>query len=163
MDESASLCSKCGNSVASQPVIDASIVSVAPGTRHYTLLNSNEPPDDSEVPLVHSAISKIDARLARIDDEISAFQQKLGQLKDARASLFSHRTWNNAILSPLRRMPPEVLGEIFMWTLPSIGDALGMGKFDMTRSPWLLTQISSRWRAVALSTPSLWSRIAVDY
>ncbi|KAF8211018.1 hypothetical protein K438DRAFT_101798 [Mycena galopus ATCC 62051] len=146
MDESASLCSKCGNYAASQPVIDA-----------------NAPPGDSEVPFIHSTISKIDTRLARIDDEIFALQKKLGQLKDARASLFSHRTWTKAILSPLRRMPPEVLGEIFMWTLPSIGDALRMGKFDMTQSPWLLTQISSRWSAVAISIPSLWSRITIDY
>jgi hypothetical protein len=33
----------------------------------------------------------------------------------------------------------------------------------MGQAPWLLTQISSRWRAIALSTPSLWSRIAIDY
>ncbi|KAF8211005.1 hypothetical protein K438DRAFT_1808620 [Mycena galopus ATCC 62051] len=61
-------------------------------------------------------------------------------------------------------MPTEVLGEIFSWTLRSkVSEALDAGRFDMERSPWLLTQISSRWRAVSLSTPSLWSRIAIDY
>ncbi|KAJ7137948.1 hypothetical protein C8R44DRAFT_661084, partial [Mycena epipterygia] len=41
-------------------------------------------------------------------------------------------------------MPSEVLGEIFSWTLPSI-NAL------------------SRWRAVALSTPSLWSLLVITF
>ncbi|KAJ7312489.1 hypothetical protein DFH08DRAFT_1087654 [Mycena albidolilacea] len=57
-------------------------------------------------------------------------------------------------------MPPELLREIFSWTLPPIKD---VDKLDMGQTPWLLTQVSSRWRAIALSTPSLWSRIIIDY
>ncbi|KAJ7708638.1 hypothetical protein B0H17DRAFT_1030345 [Mycena rosella] len=34
--------------------------------------------------------------------------------------------------------------------------------FDTKDSPWLLTHISGRWRVVALSTPSLWSRLAIN-
>jgi hypothetical protein len=60
-------------------------------------------------------------------------------------------------------MPPELLHEIFSWTLPSIKEALDMGRFEMGQTPWLLTQINSRWRAIVISTPSLWSRIVVDY
>ncbi|KAF8211003.1 hypothetical protein K438DRAFT_1808618 [Mycena galopus ATCC 62051] len=60
-------------------------------------------------------------------------------------------------------MPSEVLGEIFSCTLPSLEDALAVGKFDMGRSPWLLTRICSHWRAISLSISSLWSRVAIDY
>ncbi|KAF8211032.1 hypothetical protein K438DRAFT_102106 [Mycena galopus ATCC 62051] len=145
-------------------------VSTSPGTRYYTLLNTNEPAEGSDLTFIHSLISNTDARLAFLDHEIPNLQEKLSklqktlkQLEDERASLSSYQTRIRATLSPLRRMPPEVLAEIFMWTLSSIGDALTGGRFHVARSPWLLTQISSRWRAVSLATPSLWSRVVMDY
>jgi hypothetical protein len=83
--------------------------------------------------------------LAFLHEEISKLQDQLKQLEKDRASLLSYRTRHCAILSPLRGMPLEVLGEIFSWTLPSLSDALDWGRFDMTDSPWVLTQISSGW------------------
>jgi hypothetical protein len=175
-------------------------MSVAPGTRHYTLLNSNdELPEDSELlAFLHSVISDANVRVASLEEEISTIQEKLillenqsvsltsygpamprsdadAQLKEElskiqetlillekkRASLSSYRARNKAILSPLRRMPPEVLGDIFLWTLPSPSEV--QNTFDVEDSPWTLTRISSRWREISLSTPSLWSRIIVDY
>ncbi|KAF7366655.1 F-box domain-containing protein [Mycena sanguinolenta] len=156
-----SRCSKCGNLSFDSPgpTFD---VSVAPGTRHYTLLNTNEPPEDSESVFIRSVIAESSPRLKHLDNEISKLQEKLKQLEDERTALLSYRTRNTAILSPLRRMPPEVLAEIFSWTLPSVNDALSIGS-DTVQSPWLLTRINSRWRAVCLSTTSLWSRIVFDY
>ncbi|KAJ6580859.1 hypothetical protein B0H19DRAFT_930621, partial [Mycena capillaripes] len=156
----ASRCSECG-ALSASPWTDA-FAAVAPGTRHQTLLNNNEPPDDFEKTYIQSVISETDARLACLDEEMAKLQNTLKQLEEARASLLSCRTRNSAILSPLRRMPPEVLGEIFSWTPASLRAELARGRFDMAHSPWVLTRISSRWRAVSLSTPSLWSRVAID-
>ncbi|KAF7371144.1 hypothetical protein MSAN_00749800 [Mycena sanguinolenta] len=142
------------------PIIDVSVTS---GTRHYTLLNTNEPPEDSELTFIRSVVSETSMRLAGLDDEISNLREKLEQLEDQRATLSSYRTQNMAIVSPLRRMPLEVLADIFSWTLPSLHDACSFGGPDVAQSPWLLTQISSRWRALALSTPSLWTRVVIDY
>ncbi|KAJ7498137.1 hypothetical protein B0H11DRAFT_1998823 [Mycena galericulata] len=58
-------------------------------------------------------------------------------------------------------MPPEVLGEIFWWTLPA--EALDRGWSVVKDSPWTLTHVSHRWRAIASSTPSLWSLVVIDY
>ncbi|KAJ7123583.1 hypothetical protein C8R44DRAFT_670182, partial [Mycena epipterygia] len=80
----------------------------------------------------------------------------MDSLEAERASLSSHLAQNNAILSPLRRTPPEVLGEIFSWTSPSV-NVFKQGDFGIADSPWVLTHISGHWRAVAHSTPSLWS------
>jgi hypothetical protein len=125
-------------------------------------LNTNEPPDDPELALIHSVISDADARLACLDDEISTLEEKLQQLEEEHASLSHYRTRNKAILSPLRRMPSEVLGEIFLLTLPSVMADLGPKDY-LAGSPWVLPHISSRWREISLSTPSLWSRIALNY
>ncbi|KAJ7483454.1 hypothetical protein FB451DRAFT_1129354 [Mycena latifolia] len=129
---------------------------------HQKLLNSNVAPEGAEVAFVRSVISKTGGRLEYFDDEIARLRNQLKELEEERAVLSSYHAQNNAILSPLRRMPPEVVGEIFSWTLPSASDAL-RDRFDIRRSPWVLTHISSCWRAVALSTPSLWSLIVISY
>ncbi|KAF7371155.1 F-box domain-containing protein [Mycena sanguinolenta] len=113
---------------------------VVPGTRHHTLLTTNEPPNDSELTFIHTDI----------------------EYRCARASLSSYRAQNKAILSPLRRVPSEILTEIFLWTLPCVSEMTGnLCKFNVARSPWLLTHISHRWRVVALSTPLLWSQVII--
>ncbi|KAJ7663990.1 hypothetical protein DFH06DRAFT_337725 [Mycena polygramma] len=143
--------------------VQALVNVVVPGTRYHTLLTSNQAPEESHLPFIRSAISKSDAPLARLDDEISKLRDTLKGLEEARTSLSSHRTQNKAILSAMRRMPPEMLGEIFLWTLPSSPDASALLGSNMGASPWVLTMVSSSWRAVALADPSLWSRISIDY
>ncbi|KAJ7239590.1 hypothetical protein B0H12DRAFT_1001579, partial [Mycena haematopus] len=97
-----------------------------------------------------------DESLACIDEEIVQLHSRLKQLEAERARLSSFRTQSCAILSPLRRMPPEILGEIFSRTIPALP--------DRTRySPWFLTHISRRWREIAISTSSLWSRVVVRF
>ncbi|KAJ6541684.1 hypothetical protein B0H19DRAFT_1174206 [Mycena capillaripes] len=142
-------CSECGafSNGSGPPVDDAFDLAVAPGTPHHVLLNTNEPPADSEIIFTQSVISKTDAHSAYLDDKILKLQDKLKLLEEERASL---------------RVPPEVLGQIFSWTLPEIDNDTGLDRFDMGTSPWVLTHISARWRAISLSTPSLWSRVVVD-
>ncbi|KAF7353517.1 ABC protein [Mycena sanguinolenta] len=96
-----------------------------------------------------------------LDDEISTLSEKLRQMKGQRARLSSYRAQTKAIFSPVTRVPPEILAEIFLCTLPPVSKSLG--RFNVARSPWLLTQINSHWRAVALSTPSLWSQVVLGY
>jgi hypothetical protein len=74
---------------------------------------------------------KIESSLASLDDKIANLREKLAWLEEERTSLFSYWGQNNAILSRLRRMPPELPREIFSWTLPSNGEAWHMGKFDV--------------------------------
>ncbi|KAJ7677768.1 hypothetical protein DFH06DRAFT_1167126 [Mycena polygramma] len=136
----------------------------APGTRHNALLNSNDPPQDSDIPGVLSAISETEAQLASVEDEIARVSEQLKKLRQMRSSLSSYRTRNRAILSPLRRMPPEILGEIFMCTLPSSNLRIARGKgIQITDSPWVLTHVCQDWKKISLSIPSLWSSVIVSY
>ncbi|KAF7352510.1 hypothetical protein MVEN_01215900 [Mycena venus] len=107
--------------------------------------------------IVASTISRVDARLADLDEEIGRLEDRLQQLEAERTSLSHYRAQNLAILSPLRRIPFEVLAEIFLCTLSSAWYWVDFGGARVTESPWLLTHISRRWRAVPCSTPSLWS------
>ncbi|KAJ7735012.1 hypothetical protein B0H16DRAFT_1268479, partial [Mycena metata] len=119
-------------------------------------LNSNEVPLDSEISIVKSTSLRIGARLVDVDEEITRLEHRLEVLKEESRSLAQLRAQNNAIISPLRRIPPEVLAEIFTRTLPPSQSWSGRSGFSSNDTPWVLTHISRHWRAVAIST-SLWS------
>ncbi|KAJ7654609.1 hypothetical protein DFH06DRAFT_1416375 [Mycena polygramma] len=160
MPKSKSCCSECG--ALSPPVVTEEVtafVDVAPESRHHGLLNSNEPPEGSDLAFIHSVVSETEEHLKCLDDGIAKLQKTLKQLQEARLSLSRYR----AILSPLRRLPTEVLGEIFSWTSPTVIDRRARNKLDVGASPWVLTHINARWREIALATPSLWSLIVISY
>ncbi|KAF7371186.1 ABC protein [Mycena sanguinolenta] len=165
----ASRCSECGfflgtSSDDSQQISESFAVRVDTTPEYYKLLSSNDPPYEScDVELVDSVVSETEKCLERIDDRIARLRSRLAQLEHQRLSLSKHLARNKSILSPLRRLPDEILVEIFSWTLPSIVTMRRRGSFDVTQPPWILGHISSRWRAVALASPSLWSLVAVNY
>jgi hypothetical protein len=140
--------------------------------RYHELLNSNEPPLDAECPSIESVVLRLRRCLSRHDDKLARLraqielpeQEPLEQekLEQKRASLATDLSRNAAILSPLRRMPPEILSEIFTLTLPSDRAVVERGKIDLRDSPWMLTRICGRWRTVALASSSLWSFVAIN-
>ncbi|KAJ7158553.1 hypothetical protein C8R46DRAFT_1354515 [Mycena filopes] len=97
------------------------------------------------------ALDKFDAD---IEGARSVLKGLLTEREDTHETLEAHR----ALLSPIRRIPPEVLGEIFFHCLPR--DTFVQP--SATRAPLLLTQISSNWRSVALATPALWTSLAIN-
>ncbi|KAJ6483206.1 hypothetical protein C8R45DRAFT_779015, partial [Mycena sanguinolenta] len=68
-----------------------------------------------------------------------------------RTALSIYRARNRAVLSPLRRMPLEILGKIFLLTLPKTENAAWTN--IPSGIPWVFTHVSSYWRKLALSTP----------
>ncbi|KAJ7023585.1 hypothetical protein C8F04DRAFT_179714 [Mycena alexandri] len=128
--------------------------------RYHDLLNSNEPPMHFECPFLQSALSNWRDRLAQHDSDDSV-RQLQGHTEE-REYLVAGVTRHTAILSPLRRMPSENLSEIFSTTLPSDSQLLDRGRIELKDSPWTLSHICGRWRAIALGCPSLWSFIAID-
>ncbi|KAJ7155822.1 hypothetical protein C8R46DRAFT_1005050 [Mycena filopes] len=107
--------------------------------------------------------SDLDARILALDEEIASLYRRLQQLTDERQSLVHLRSQNSAIISPLRRIAPEILAEIFTWTLPAVWMVPEPFGSSLNDSPWFLTHVSRNWRAIAISTSSLWSLVVVDY
>ncbi|KAJ7836417.1 hypothetical protein B0H13DRAFT_2678126, partial [Mycena leptocephala] len=121
-------------------------IDITPGSRHHMLVTGNEPPDSTDVALIERAVSNSDARLAFLDKEIprlvqlimsksgsystyrlafqildpesSILRDQMVKWEEERASLLDYRAQNKAVISPHRRIPPEILGEIFLLTLP---------------------------------------------
>ncbi|KAJ7609006.1 hypothetical protein FB45DRAFT_1067046 [Roridomyces roridus] len=154
-----SICSECGATKIANAEPSDTIPATPETLAGYQLLAaSNEPPNSAERAFLQAVASKSAVRLTCLDEEISRLKDRLGQLEAERSQLAGYHSQNVAILSPLRRMPHEILTEIFLWTLPPAAS-----NPDVNESPWVLGQISSRWRAISLSTPSLWSAACLDY
>ncbi|KAG7449849.1 uncharacterized protein BT62DRAFT_991929 [Guyanagaster necrorhizus] len=57
----------------------------------------------------------------------------------------------------IHRLPPDVLGEIFLQTLN--GDTYNVA--NIAESPWILGHICHSWRQISLSLPTLWSNMVI--
>ncbi|KAJ7729188.1 hypothetical protein B0H16DRAFT_1697270 [Mycena metata] len=140
------------------PVPHQSAVSPPPDLLH--LLRSNEPPQEAQIPVIRGIISDDKNRISLMDAEIVSLQsqihnlnatlaQSLQKRNDAQLHALQHRS----ILSPIRRVPPELISEIFNRVC---------GGEPGKRLPWYLGHISRSWRHTALSLAHLWSSITVE-
>jgi len=63
----------------------------------------------------------------------------------------------DVILSPARRIPPDILREVFYRCLTACRNPT----LSATEAPMLLTRVCSLWRSVALSTPQIWAKLYI--
>ncbi|KAG7442115.1 uncharacterized protein BT62DRAFT_457885 [Guyanagaster necrorhizus] len=127
------------------------------------LSNSNQCPSDDDTTRIAFLLTRTDERLSECCDSIRALQDDfretvvryhtaLDKALMLRKELVKTKSIYATILAPVRRLPTEILIQIF---LHSIGRHFTL--FSITRGPWVLGKVCSRWRQVVLSTPELWS------
>lgn len=66
------------------------------------------------------------------------------------------RADENELVSPVHRCPPEILAEIFV---QGVHNRLTFSTLKLQGPPWVYGRVCSRWRAVSLATPRIWSYI----
>ncbi|KAJ6460598.1 hypothetical protein C8R45DRAFT_912656 [Mycena sanguinolenta] len=153
-----SACPECGAFVLSTGDDFELSLTTRTLSRFAQLSTTNAPPREAELSFIRPIVAKTSAHLASLDAEISRLTHRLREVGEERAALARYHDQNTSIASPLRRMPTEILAEIFSATLPSHRDII-----SVEDCPWVLTHVCSRWRAVALSIPSLWSRVVIAF
>ncbi|KAJ6561963.1 hypothetical protein B0H19DRAFT_916080, partial [Mycena capillaripes] len=93
--------------------------------------------------------------LSLLDEEIDRMQRGLDQLKTRREILATDINAHLALLSPVHRLPDDIIREIFVSSLPHTHNAIMASR----EAPLLLCHVSSGWRNIALSMPRLWSSL----
>ncbi|KAJ7477404.1 hypothetical protein FB451DRAFT_189953 [Mycena latifolia] len=135
------------------------------------LRSHSQPPDhlrstisalSKEVAQCDEDISSYADQISHFESEISRLQTQLARAKADRAELQSHYDNVRSLLSPIRRLPPEILVDIF--TLFRITSDVGEeGEEEtprLTQKPLLaVSQVCARWHALVLGTPTLWDNI----
>jgi len=121
------------------------------------LLRNNDIPSESTIREITESLKSPLNELQEIDTAIQRLCELLEGLKIKRQNIQKRIDDYNFILSPVRRLPPDVLHEIFFHCLPTHRNPI----MESSESPVLLTRICSSWRVIALSSPRIWSKIHI--
>ncbi|KIM23928.1 hypothetical protein M408DRAFT_27513 [Serendipita vermifera MAFF 305830] len=100
--------------------------------------------------------ARYEEQLAILKSELHAAMQHTIMLQTLKETVDNEMNEIYGVIHPIRRIPVELLKQIFEETLRT------REGYKM----WQATQIShvcQYWRAVALDTPSLWSKLCIDF
>ncbi|KAJ7889750.1 hypothetical protein B0H13DRAFT_2666113 [Mycena leptocephala] len=132
------------------------------------LVRTNSSPPDP-TPL-RSLIASSGSDIARYETEIRALQEIVNRLISERDALREYIDGCRSVFSPVRRLPTEILAQIFALCAPapvSYSDVFApvpSDAFDRVAQSHLLrlSQVCIRWYETAMGTPWLWATIEVD-
>ncbi|KIM45499.1 hypothetical protein M413DRAFT_24692 [Hebeloma cylindrosporum] len=116
------------------------------------LLTSNNPPSYVEETLARNTIQALRDSLPALQLEIDNHASHPGSLtlEDRKATIIKDIAAHEAIISPWRKLPSDILRAIFQKTIT-------------LTPPWALSQVCRPWRTLIHSTPTLWSCITIDF
>jgi hypothetical protein len=144
------VCTHCGSIVAAGDLS-------APPTIVSKLIGTNAVPSPSEESTIREWLLDMNSDLSQLNGEIDRVQAILDDLRRKRQVLSDTRPQHKGLLSLIRRMPPELLSEIFILSLPEDWEK---GIYDFRRAVMLPGSVCKHWRDIALSTPRLWNLIS---
>ncbi|KAF8205578.1 hypothetical protein K438DRAFT_1964010 [Mycena galopus ATCC 62051] len=148
------------------------------------LFESNDVPKPAQVGFIkeilrdrNATLFTVDTKLCEIRAEFSRMQSIIKSLLQQQRALYSQERGLRdelhqcqGVIAAVRRLPPEIIGEIFLYFAPVLVDDHRFEHCDYgeryfhhdlrymrTKTPWHLGHICSYWRTVALSIRPLWS------
>ncbi|KAL4064451.1 hypothetical protein J3A83DRAFT_4067547, partial [Scleroderma citrinum] len=120
-------------------------------------LGTNGSPPDIQRNEVRSLLAEPKAELEAVENVITSLQARLADYQRRKRELISYVEDLDALLSPIRRMPPEIMSRIFEFC-GDIG-ARGPHAEPSKRAPLLLGSVCRSWRTLSLAIPRLWTTL----
>jgi hypothetical protein len=153
------LCPKCGH------IATYDINLKLPTSPVPNLLRGHCVASPSEAQMIHDSISSVRLRITQLVDEMICLKDIFNELARKRDALESYIKIHLSLFAPVRSLPVEILSEIFLHledtATPDTTCKWCFRPPKLNKTPMLLGNVCSRWRAVALSTPSLWASFAL--
>ncbi len=132
-----------------------------------TLLQTNRPPTDEERETILDSMANIAAQSQAVEEQISEMtaqiaalhacveqaEHRLQLLRDAEAD-------HQRVFAPFRRLPEDVLRSIGVACVHGYIPKLSFGY--RPPMPYILLQICSALRRVALATPRIWAAMSIE-
>lgn len=128
---------------------------------HPVLACSNNAPSFSQTQDILKSIAHGKSELLSLQTEIRQAKEALASLEQKQESMKSLLMHQESLLSPIRRIPPEILGQIFL-ELRGLSDPICFGDEALENvGLWSLLHVCRFWREVALSYSELWSEFNI--
>ncbi|CAA7270432.1 unnamed protein product [Cyclocybe aegerita] len=128
-----------------------------------TMLRTNEPQDPEETQPYGNArqptleiIRPLEMELAVVEEQMEELKKQHTQLTRKLAPYRTAMRAFDAISSPFRRLPFDIIYEISQWCLPDQPSAV------RRQAPLSLCQVSTGWRKAVLASPRMWSTLHVS-
>nr|GAT50962.1 predicted protein [Mycena chlorophos] len=115
-------------------------------------LRTNIEPNADEKTRAQRAVDDKTLEISEIGSAMDHLNAALWTLYERRARLCTELEQLKSVLSPIRRVPPDLVGEIFLLLRPSLGP-----REEGTPIPWALALVCRSWRETALGISRLWS------
>jgi hypothetical protein len=116
----------------------------------------------SPAPHPASILSALSGELERYENEIAQLRAALANAETDYATLKEHYGDVYSLFAPIRRLPTEVLVQIFERS-EDVGDNLNSPESQMAqlarKSLLTVSQVCIRWHDIVLGTPSFWDTI----
>ncbi|KAF9444550.1 hypothetical protein P691DRAFT_711677 [Macrolepiota fuliginosa MF-IS2] len=132
---------------------------------HFTinpvLVHSNCVPSSSQTQDIRKSIAHAKLELQSLETEIQRVRGALAGLERRQEAVKSYVTCQENLLSPIRCVPPEILGQIFL-ALRDMSEPTCFGDDTLENVElWTLLRVCRLWRDVAVSYSDLWPRFVV--
>jgi F-box-like len=124
---------------------------------HLTILRSNQILSSDHVQQTRNLVTEAEIELSNHDTEIARLQGAMDELVNRRQELHQCIKETQALLAPVRRIPPEILSHIITLSLPKKWHLEKSGAIALAHS-----QVCTYWREVVLSMKELWSTIRLN-
>ncbi|KAG6374421.1 hypothetical protein JVT61DRAFT_4458 [Boletus reticuloceps] len=124
------------------------------------LLGTNSAPLDDQRDQVRGLLAEPKAELEAVEEDIFRLQARLADIQRRKHELTSYVEDLGALLSPIRRMPPEIMARVFDFC----GDIYVRGPHcePSRHAPLLLGSVCRSWRTLSLAMPRLWTALYLD-
>ncbi|KAK0200165.1 hypothetical protein DFS33DRAFT_128821 [Desarmillaria ectypa] len=122
------------------------------------LSRMNVAPPESEVEDLKTSRERIRHSIAELDDQIRDLTLALEKIRIERSRLQVIDDEYTTLLSPIRRIPREILSEIFLHTQNRYGPHQ---VFEVLSPSWVLSWVCSLWRTVVVNCSEFWCNLDV--
>ncbi|KZP23966.1 hypothetical protein FIBSPDRAFT_668372, partial [Athelia psychrophila] len=116
-------------------------------------LDGNHSAEGAQIGMIRDAITASSRKISVLDDEIGRLEGALIELRRKRVTLASYVVAHRGLLAPIRRVPSDILVEIFMYFRAGWGRN---AKCSAKTGPLALTGVCRHWRNIALGMAPLW-------
>ncbi|KAK1222044.1 hypothetical protein PQX77_015143 [Marasmius sp. AFHP31] len=125
-------------------------------------LRSDYIPPDEQVLQTRKQLKKDEEVFSLYDEEITRLQTVLGKLVERKNLVEKRMKERRALVSAIRRLPNEILSEIFHSCVPPGVYSFSADRTGVRTRALDISQICSRWRTVINAIPKLWSSFHID-